>query len=504
MSRLIRRIIASLFSSLLLLTLVSCGGGGSGSSDTSANRTGTVGVLLTDMPADPSLFSSINATIIKVELMDAGDDDERIPLYDGDPRTVDLLRLKNEAIPFTFSDDVPIGTYCKIRLTLSDLELVLADNTPDDATDNETHHPHIPGNGKLDLVARDCFDVDEDRVATLQLDIDAGRSIHVTGNGKKYQFRPVIFVDVISQEFESKLVRLDGVISRIDPDNNSLLLCNAVTAHKSDSPGCVKVFLGEDSAFFDNLEYAGAPRSIEELLSETKINESATVIGWARHLVTYERDDDDDGDDYDHHAWMEIDALVVELGDFLQVEGEVATNADSDGFGMTVTSSGAVITDDILDVVLQPGSPDINGTRIISKSGELLDYTHITVPSPVQVDGVLELLGGDDAMLKSALVIVDSADPGIPREQVTGLVLAIGDSSLILLPDTDTVCGFTTNQLSVTFSDDVEILTIIITNTSSSVTPGGTVEPGQAIGMNGLCDGVDFVADSIVIVDDRR
>jgi hypothetical protein len=83
-------------------------------------------------------------------------------------------------------------------------------------------------------------------------------------------------------------------------------------------------------------------------------------------------------------------------------------------------------------------------------------------------------------------------------------VLAIGDGSLVLLPDDNMVCGVFSNQLSVTFSDDVETLTIIITNTSSAVIPGGTVEPGQAIGMNGICDGVDFVADSIVIVDDRR
>jgi hypothetical protein len=509
MTRRIRRITAFIFVSLLFSTLISCGGSGGGDSaidsaiDTDTSAKGTVGILLTDKPADSSLFSSINATIVKVELMDTGDEgDDRIALYSGAPRTVDLLRLKNEAIPFTFNDDIPVGNYCKIRLTLSDLELVFADDTPNDSTDNETSHPHLPGNGKLDLVARDCFDVDEGRVTTLQLDIDAGKSIHVTGNGTKYNFRPVIFVDVISQEFESKLVRLDGVITRVDPDNNRLLLCNAVTAHKSNSNGCVNVHLGENSAFFDNLEYTGSPRSIEELLSETKINENATVIGWARHLVIYERDDDDD--DYDHHAWMEIEALVVELGDFLQVEGEVAINADSDGFGMTVTSSGAVITDDTLAVVLQPGSPGINGTRIISKSGELLDYTSITVPSPVQVDGVLELLAGNEAMLKSALVIVDFADPGIPREQVTGLVLAIGDDSLVLLPDDNMVCGVFSNQLSVTFGDDVETLTIIITNTSSAIIPGGTVEPGQAIGMNGICDGVDFVADSTVIVDDRR
>ena len=105
-----------------------------------------------DKPADPSLFESINASIEKAVLI--GDDDNKVVLYSGPTKTVDLLRLKNESIPFTFKDDVPVGEYCKIRLILSDLELVLADDTPADSTDNETYHPKLPGNGKLDMVAR--------------------------------------------------------------------------------------------------------------------------------------------------------------------------------------------------------------------------------------------------------------------------------------------------------------------------------------------------------------
>ena len=83
-----------------------------------------------------------------------------------------------------------------LGLTLSDLELVLADDTPDDASDNETYHPHLPGNGKLDLVARRCFDVEPGQVRTLQIDMDAGKSIHVVRNKKnRFNFRPVVFVE---------------------------------------------------------------------------------------------------------------------------------------------------------------------------------------------------------------------------------------------------------------------------------------------------------------------
>ena len=101
----------------LTAVLASCGGG-SGGSDDEARGKGTVGILLTDMPADPALFESINASIKKVELM-GSDDDERVVLYSGPVRTFDLPRLRNESIPLTFRDEVPAGDYCKIRLTLT-------------------------------------------------------------------------------------------------------------------------------------------------------------------------------------------------------------------------------------------------------------------------------------------------------------------------------------------------------------------------------------------------
>ncbi len=226
-----KSIAAFLFSLGALTLLTSCGGDSSDEASDTAQRTGTVGILLTDKPADPSLFLSVNAAIEKVELMGSEDDeDERIELYGGPTLVFELLDLRNESIPLTFQDDVPVGTYCKIRLTLSDLELVLADDTPLDDSDNETFHPNLPGNGKLDLVAKDCFDVGPGEVVTLQIDIDAGNSIHIVGNGNRFNFRPVAFIDVLSQDFDSRLVRLHGTITKIDDEAGMFYLCGAVPA----------------------------------------------------------------------------------------------------------------------------------------------------------------------------------------------------------------------------------------------------------------------------------
>ncbi|MEW7998200.1 MAG: DUF4382 domain-containing protein [Candidatus Thiodiazotropha endolucinida] len=537
---------------ILAVSLISCGGGG-GSSDTttstSAQRTGTVGILLTDKPADPSMFVAMNATIERMGLIGSDNGDE-VTLFSDEPQTVDLLSLKNESIPFTFRDDVPVGSYCKIRLILSDLELVLVDDTPDDLTDNETYHPNLPGNGKLDLLARDCFMVEEGNVITVQVDMDGGNSIHITENNNGYNFRPVVFVDVLEEGFESKLVRLEGEITEVMPDENSLLICDALPMQQTESMECVEIKLGDDTAFFDNLNYNGEPRSLDELLLEENLGEVVVVVGWPDHQVMPHVDVDVDiprghlpspgecrlwmideppglqsppGDcdlleeqitddtvlvDNDgvvndrYHPLMEVDALVIELGDFLQVEGEVATDADNSGFGMNVTESGSVVTAGPLDVMFHPDETGINGTRIVSKSGDILDYLEITVPRTVQVDGVLDLTG-TEAVLKAALVIVDTTTQE-NDQQITGTILSIGANGFILSPEEDTVCGIATTDLAVTYADGIDFLTVVITDTVSEITPDGTLEVGQDVGINGSCSADGYIAESVVILDDQR
>ncbi|MES9946289.1 MAG: DUF4382 domain-containing protein [Candidatus Thiodiazotropha sp.] len=543
------KVITSLcLSAILATSMISCGGGGSSDNTTAttAESTGRVGILLTDKPADPSLFEAMNATIERVVLI-GSDEREEITLHSDDPQTVDLLSLKNESIPFTYRDDVPVGTYCKIRLTLSDLELVLVDDTPDDMTDNETYHPHLPGNGKLDLLARDCFTVEEGNVITVQIDMDGGNSIHVIGNNNGYNFRPVVFVDVLDEGFESKLVRLEGEISEVMPEENSLLLCGALPMQGTDSMECVEVKLNDDTAFFDNLNYSGEPRSLDELLLEEKVGEQVVVVGWPEHQVRphvgvdvprghypspgecrlwtidapagqqpspddcelLEEDATDDTVLVDHngvvsdryHPLMEVDALVVELGEFLQIEGDVTTDADSSGFGMTVTDGGASVAAGALDVMLQQDEPNINGTRIVSKTGDLLDYLDITASRGVQVDGVMDMAGSEE-MLKAALVIVDTATE--ESDQITGTVVSVGATGFVLSPEEDSVCGIATTDLSVTYTDNVDFLTVVITDEVSEIAPGGVLEAGQEVGINGSCSAEGYVAESVVILDDQR
>jgi hypothetical protein len=492
-----------------------------------------VGLLLTDAPADPSLFSAIYASIERVELI--GGDGERVPLFEGPAETVDLLRLRNEAIPFTFRDDVPVGTYCKVRLTLTHpdgLELVLA-------ADDSSYFPKLPGNGKLDLLARDCFTVAPEASVTLQLDMDAGNSMHIvtTGNKTDYNFRPVVFVDVINRSFTGKLVRLQGVIADFDVTAQSLLLCDALPVYRSNGPNCAAIELGEDTAFFDNLALAGDAAPLSELLQEGSLGQPAAVVGLVRMLAIdlevptipadalpgsglcrlwdpsvdviaqpYPDDvacddpalivpagllliDDQGMVEVDQRPRLALDGLAVEAGAFTQVYGSAATDAAVDGFTLNAPYP--------MTVALQNPS-GYNGTRILSKEGAILDYTAIVVSRALKLDGVL--LSASE--LKAAVVIVDTDMQGITA--ASGEIASPTSSGFILIPEAgSSPCGVS-GDLVVELTADATVTTVTITETLVDISPGGILDAGQTVAVSGLCGAASLSADSVVVVDDQR
>ena len=297
-------------------------------------------------------------------------------------------------------------------------------------------------------------------------------------------------------------MRLNGEITEIDVTNGTLLLCDAIPGNTMKNLGCVNVHKGENSAFFDNEEYSGAPRSTDELLTEEKKGKRVTLVGWPQYLAKKDSDEDEDEDVVSVYSpLMELEALVVELGEFLFVEGQVAVDADSTGFGMAVSTGSSIITEDTLTVMYLDGGVGINGTRIVSKSGIMLNPEDAVQALPVQVDGTL-LIAGSNPVLQAALVILDKNLNG--AEQITGTILTVETDIITLNPESDTVCGIATDDLLVNLTDDVEILTVTITDDISEIVPGGTLETGQVIGMSGSCEISGYQTDNIVIVDDQR
>ena len=187
------------------LLLAACGGGGNdGDPSNAVPTTGSVAVLLTDAPIDE--FCQVRATVTGIDLLSDGG---ATNLFSGE-RTIDVLAMRNFSDFFTVDPSVPIGTYSKVRLTLSDLALVECDAAGVPEPDPDWDRPKLPGNGKLDLNPRGTFEVIGGEMLVIELDLDMEKSLHAHQTGTdKWQFRPVIFVTI--RPDDDHLVRVHGV-----------------------------------------------------------------------------------------------------------------------------------------------------------------------------------------------------------------------------------------------------------------------------------------------------
>lgn len=534
----------ALFASFMAILLSACGSSG-GSSSANSDASGSVGVLLTDMPADPEQFAEINITIESIELL--GGSESKQSIYSGPSETINLLDLKNESIPFAFENDIPVGQYCKIRLTLSQLELVLADETPEDLEDNERAYPKLPGNNKLDLNVRNCFEVAANQPLMLQLDIDAGRSIHVVENKKGFQFRPVVFVDAINTEFAPKLTRLNGILEDVNQETGTLLLCDALPSTGLFSRGCIEVNLTPDSAFFDNLIYNGDARAIDELFAPALLDTRLEVVGWPKlpapatieldlpetaipetglcaiwdpllaieeqaaagecavllsEISTEQYLINDQGKAYAPlRPNLMIDALVLEAGTFERASGKALADADNSGVFIKTDSVSPISSNSLL-LSFQESSESVNGTRFVSKEGVLLDSTGILDGLSLQADGVLELVSETESYLNTALVIVDLQTSS--QDSISGVISTINGNEVSLSVDNEEVCDVSLSQYTFDASESFDLLTVSISGTSSTVSAGGSFETGQQVGISGTCSNFILSPTSIVIIDDQR
>jgi hypothetical protein len=171
---------------------MACGGGGGGSSSGSAApASGSVAVMMTDGPYDG--LEELFITVTKVSLLRADNGREVVVFDDPAGHEVDILSYQETDYLLTLNRNVPVGTYNKVRLEVSDVRAVGGDC---DADGIEIKLP----SGKIDLNPRGTFQVVEGEALAIRLDIDAKKSflLHKAGNSGKCIFRPVIFVDILS------------------------------------------------------------------------------------------------------------------------------------------------------------------------------------------------------------------------------------------------------------------------------------------------------------------
>ncbi|GMQ88629.1 MAG: hypothetical protein BMS9Abin09_0058 [Gammaproteobacteria bacterium] len=436
--------------------LFACGGGGGGSNGggsvatLSPAGTGTVTLLVTDAPNDD--FNAINLTVIKAELLS---DSGSVTLFSGE-KTFDLLQLANVTEIFSVTHIAP-GTFNKIRLTLTKVELVKKDGT--------RVFPKLPGNGKLDLNPRGSFVVTAGATVLIQLDMDAEMSVKPvsTGQGEEYEFRPVVFVKIVTDKFGTKLVRLRGTVNNLDALAGTFEICRIEVQglfldddDKDGKPYCVMVDTAQAPASFFDIN--GDPTNIDNL----EKGDIVTAVGrFAFDGVTIasskskedgddgskdsnshddnssdgSSNDDDSSDDNNDRRKMVLIAEVVWQGDFVAVNGtarsEVTTDTDKGTwFKFEVLPGQGYVFGAPIPVILQ------DGTKLFSRAGLPLDSTAIQDGVRAKVDGVFQDKLND---LKAALITLDVKATQL---QLIGTIGTVADdfSSMTLLTDIGDRC----------------------------------------------------------------
>ncbi len=401
------------------LVLVSCGsGGGSGGS---GGAKGSVALLLTDAATDD--FAHVNVTVTRAELLS---DTLNVTIL-STTKTIDLLSLQDETNLFALSSGVPSGWYDKIRLYVSNVELVKKDGTK--------IYPKLPGGGKLDLNPQESFFVKAGGTLLLQVDLDANKSIHVvnTGSSDKYIFRPVVFINILNGGATGKLLRLTGQVRNIDSEAGKFELCPSQTIYNaaytygdnsvdasSDVTTCVPIYTSSATSFFDANGDAAAFGHLSD-------NDIVTAVGNI-HMATDSTSSDTNGTEV-----MGLDAVVVEWGSFLRLGGTVksAPDATTREFDFEISPGQGFPSGTVIKVALQ------DGTKVYSKEGVQLGEADIVAGITARIDGVLVLSSGSPDILKAALAVLyqhpltgtDSIEGMIMNLNVTGKTFDLYDSS---------------------------------------------------------------------------
>lgn len=433
---------------IAFLSIAACGGSSS-TDDASVEipptaTTGKVGLLFTDKPTEE--FSEINLNVVEAILI--GGDDGQQMLFEGPEKQINLLDLTNFNEPIIFGD-VKSGSYSKLRLVIDHLELVpFGDGPP--------IFPSLPANGKIDLLDQDGFVVLPGRTLLVEVDMDANKSIKITGagNGRKYNFRPVVKVDFMDGGMRDKLARVEGVAKEIFTDPaGSFLLCDVETPDS-----CIDVTTGSDTSIFDGM---GLPTDFTSLM----VDDSVVVIG------RYNVEND-----------VVLEALVLEIGgNAEQVKGRVVSDP-TDGEFLLLAKDGP-------DLVVELQT----GTKYFDANGEI-GADAVVITADVEIEGVkpAKVDPDDPDLIRAALVFVETDDD----EQISGTIIEPLDAA-------ERSFGLTPTEGMDTCVRVDEGADILLVNESASEVTMGTIDDlalGQAVDLFGTtAEDSCFEANEVIV-----
>jgi hypothetical protein len=220
---------AALWSIALLLVVLS----GCGSSSSTSEQTGTLGVSLTD--ASVSGFDAVNVTVSKVRVHQSSSANENDGGWSeitlSPARKINLLNLTNGVLENLGQTALPAGHYTQLRLVLSANTGATIDNSVVlSGTTTTAEIPLVtPSAVQSGIKLINEFDVIAGQRVDLVLDFDALKSIVRRGNGT-YALKPVIRV------VPTVLTGIDGFIATFLLGSNVLVSAVSGTVTHSTVP----------------------------------------------------------------------------------------------------------------------------------------------------------------------------------------------------------------------------------------------------------------------------
>lgn len=420
--------------SVALAASIFLGACGSGSSaNEPQSKTGTVLLLLTDKPTDD--LSEINVALEGAILIGGDNADGQQVLYELEPgekpQTHNILDLQHFNTPIALAEVQP-GIYTKLRLLISDIELV-------DLEGNTLPNVALPANGKIDLLDPRGIEILPGRTLIILVDLEADKSFMAVGAGNSgnYNFRPVVkaeFMPGDSGEFPADLdlARVMGTASNIDYDADTFDLCSVETPDN-----CVSVTADSMTSIF-------GPTGAEAMFDDTLMDmDAVTVIG------TYSLDNG-----------ILLNAVLLEIGGTADmVSGEVVSEPNEGQF-LLLMNPGA---DAETAVQLQ------DGTLFFDPLGQL-------GPEAVVLGADLDIEGAFDAdLLRAALVFVSPpAD-----DQLSGSISAIAEDGTNFTLTTDS------GDFTVTLTADAYILLVNVTDSEVTMGTFENLYVGQVVDVFG-------------------
>ncbi|MDH3509843.1 MAG: DUF4382 domain-containing protein [Gammaproteobacteria bacterium] len=483
-----RHLRLTIYAIIASFTIAGCGG-----SDSAPPATGTLAVIITDGPTDQ--FEQILVTLERMLLL-GGNGGQQV-VYDGPAITFDLLALRDRA-DFAFAGEIIADDYSKIRLEVSEIQLVDISNPTDPVVVTPVD---LPANGKIDLNPRGPFTIEAGQTTIVELDMDANRSFQVVeqGNGG-FRLRPIFFVNVYKGDIllPSKLVRVFGTVAVdgvVNTDTEkSALVCELQFVAQLGAPvtdsldDCVRIFPDLTGIFGED----GMATDFADITAGAEL----TGIGF---LTPGDAD-----------VLFNLDAVVTEIG------GHQPPSPTGWETLRGVVVSAQEDCDAVMDpqfFCFEPFDTDMPiktilqaETRVFDSRGNELSQADVDADEAATVDG-LRVTNGTEEELLAALVVLNSDLADLGDVLVSGEltdVMILDDYDVLtlhdMLPDVMTNVCVTeeTDVLRVLVDDEVITIVDLLDPAALDPSAGHIVEAAGSLATADMPE-CDILADIVIV-----